>query len=188
MRAIELKTTQLFSLPFILLSLLGSLLFAVSSQLAIPLQPVPITLQTMVVVMYAMFVGPKIGVASVALYLIEGALGMPVFAECKGGMAHLFGMRGGYLFGFIPAAFLAGSVYKYQLQKHLVLLGIVTALSLGIILFCGSTILANYIGWETAIAFGVKPFLFGDMLKWTFIMISIPTGYKAFGDWIKKIG
>ena len=83
------------------LVVLGSLLLAVSAQFKIPLYPVPVTGQTLVVLLIGMTYGPRLGGITMAAYLFEGAVGLPVFAGGAAGMAVLFGPTGGYLFGFL---------------------------------------------------------------------------------------
>lgn len=86
----------------------GSLLLAVSAQFKIPLYPVPVTGQTLVVLLIGMTYGPRLGGITMAAYLFEGAIGLPVFAGGAAGMAVLFGPTGGYLFGFLLAAVAMG--------------------------------------------------------------------------------
>ena len=90
-----------------LVTFLGTLLLAMSAKIQTPLVPVPVTMQTFVVLLLGMSFGYKIATATVVLYLIEGALGMPVFAK-GGGLIYFQGPTSGYLFGFIIGAFFSG--------------------------------------------------------------------------------
>ena len=90
-----------------LVTFFGTLLLAISAKIQTPLAPVPVTMQTFAVLLLGMSFGYKIATATVVLYLIEGALGMPVFAK-GGGLIYFQGPTSGYLFGFIIAAFFSG--------------------------------------------------------------------------------
>ncbi len=112
----------------ILLALLGTLLLTISAKIKIPFYPVPMTMQTFVVLFLGIALGPKIGLLTVSLYLFEGIFGLPVFAGTpeKGiGFAYFIGPTGGYLVGFLVATYLAGHFkydncfdsHKYKLAK-----------------------------------------------------------------------
>ena len=100
-------------LRFAGLALLGSALLAASAQVALPMWPVPATLQSLVVLLLGGLGGARLGVAAVALYLAEGVLGLPVFAAGAAGPAVLAGPTAGYLLGFLPAAWLAGALTRH---------------------------------------------------------------------------
>lgn len=99
---------------------LGAAITAVGAFIAIPLplSPVPIVLQNFFIVLIALVLGPKMGTASVALYLLTGALGLPVFAGGKGGFAHFFGPTGGYLAGFLLSAWITGTLATIGQRKR----------------------------------------------------------------------
>jgi biotin transport system substrate-specific component len=89
----------------------GSILLAISAKISIPFYPVPLTMQTFMVIGLGLALGPRLGMAAVALYLAQGAAGLPVFAGTpeKGiGLAYMMGPTGGYLLGYLIAAFVAG--------------------------------------------------------------------------------
>ncbi|MBV1797255.1 biotin transporter BioY [Siccirubricoccus sp. G192] len=94
------------------LALLGSAVLAASAQVSLPLWPVPATLQSLAVLLLGALGGARLGMASVAAYLLEGALGLPVFAGGLGGPAVLAGPTAGYLLGFLPAAWIAGQAAR----------------------------------------------------------------------------
>lgn len=98
------------ALRFWAFALLGSVLLAASAQVTVPMWPVPATLQSLAVLLLGAFGGARLGAASVALYLAEGAMGLPVFAGGAGGFVHLTGPTAGFLLGFLPAAWIAGAV------------------------------------------------------------------------------
>ena len=110
------KSQNLRILKYAIIIFLGSILLAVSSKIKVPFYPVPMTMQTFVVVLIGITLGWKLGLATVFAYLFEGAIGLPVFAGTpeKGiGFAYFMGPTGGYLFGFLVAAFVAG-YFKYE--------------------------------------------------------------------------
>jgi biotin transport system substrate-specific component len=88
----------------------ASILIAISAQIAIPLPftPVPLTLQTLVVLAAGVVLGSSRGALAITLYLLEGCAGLPVFSGAASGITHLLGPTGGYLIGFLPAAWLTG--------------------------------------------------------------------------------
>ena len=107
-----------------LLVLAGSVLLWISAKVQVPFWPVPMTLQTLAVLGLAAALGRRLGVAAVVLYLMEGALGLPVFAGTpeKGiGLAYMAGPTGGYLAGFVLAAFIVGTLAERGLTKRLAL-------------------------------------------------------------------
>ena len=143
----------------------GSLLLAVSAQFKIPLYPVPVTGQTLVVLVIGMTFGPRLGGITLAAYLFEGALGLPVFAGGAAGVAVLMGPTAGYLFGFLLAAIAMGYLAERGMGRTVV--STIAAMVIGncVIYLCGALWLANFIGFGQAIAAGVLPFLYGDALK-----------------------
>lgn len=152
------------------LALAGSLVIAVCAQVSVPMLPVPVTLQTFGVLLVAMTLGRRLGVAAVGLYLLEGAAGLPVFAGGVGGAARLVGPTAGYLAGFVLAAALVGWLAdRGWARKFGVALG---AMLVGdaVILFCGATWLALETGAAggdpvAAFAFGFSPFVPGALVK-----------------------
>lgn len=142
------------------LALLGSAALAASAQVALPMWPVPATMQTLVVLLLGALGGARFGVASVALYLAQGAAGLPVFAHGTGGIAVLAGPTAGYLAGFVAAAWLAGFAGRGALRQAAVL----TAAHL-LIFLPGVTWLAGFVGWERAAMAGFMLFLPGTVVK-----------------------
>ena len=143
----------------------GSLLLAASAQFKIPLYPVPVTGQTLVVLLIGMTYGPRLGGITMAAYLFEGALGLPVFAGGAAGAAVLMGPTGGYLFGFLLAGVAMGFLAERGMGRTVV--STIAAMVIGncVIYLCGALWLANFIGFGQALAAGVLPFLYGDALK-----------------------
>ena len=157
----------------------GSLLLAVSAQFKIPLYPVPVTGQTLVVLLIGMTYGPLLGGITVAAYLFEGALGLPVFAGGAAGVAVLMGPTAGYLFGFLLAAIAMGYFAERGMGRTVV--STIAAMVIGncVVYLCGALWLANFIGFGQAIVMGVLPFLYGDALKLVVAAGLMPWAWRA---------
>ena len=153
-------------IKYFLVTFLGTILLAVSAKIKIPFYPVPMTMQTFVVIALGISFGYKIGVATVGLYLIEGILGLPVFSNSpeKGvGLIYFTGPTMGYLIGFLFATFLSGYL---NLNKNIFIIFIKLILSVSIIYILGLFWLGNLIGWEKPIfEIGAKPFLLAEVFK-----------------------
>tara|TARA_B100001250_G_scaffold6036_1_gene5076 strand:+ start:50 stop:601 length:552 start_codon:yes stop_codon:yes gene_type:complete len=149
-----------------LVILCGSILLTISAKIKIPFYPVPMTMQTFVVLFLGISFGYKIGIASVILYLLEGIVGLPVFSNSpeKGiGISYFVGPTMGYLIGFVFASFLSG-YFKYNDNYFLNFLKIL--ISTSIIYLFGVMWLGTLIGWDKPILqFGVYPFLFAELFK-----------------------
>jgi len=149
-----------------LISLFGSILLTISAKIKIPFYPVPMTMQTFVVLFLGISFGYKVGVAAILLYLLEGIVGLPVFSNSpeKGiGIAYFVGPTMGYLIGFVFACFLAG-YFKYNSNYLFNFLKIL--ISTSIIYFFGVIWLGTLIGWDKPILqLGVFPFLLAELLK-----------------------
>ena len=146
--------------------LLGSLALTISAKIKIPFYPVPMTMQTFVVLFLGVSLGYKIGLASVSLYLIEGIVGLPVFSNSpeKGiGLVYFTGPTMGYLIGFLTASYLASKINNND-NFLLVLTKLTVATSTIYIL--GLLWLGTLIGWDKPIfALGAKPFLLAETFK-----------------------
>ena len=144
-----------------------SLVVALSAQVAIPLPftPVPVTLQTLAVLLAGCLLGSGRGALAVIAYIGEGAAGLPVFSGGRGGIVHLLGPTGGYLLGFLAAAYLAGLLAERGALRSWP--GTLLTLVLGnVILYIPGVIwLGAYTGMDKAVSFGLLPFLAGDALK-----------------------
>ena len=149
-----------------LIIIIGSLLLAISAKIKIPFYPVPMTMQTFVVLMLGISLGPKLGVAAVVLYLLEGIVGIPVFSNSpeKGvGLIYFTGPTMGYLIGFIFACFLCG---HFKMNTNLVLVFIKLIISVSVIYLLGILWLGSLIGWDKPIfSLGVKPFILAEFFK-----------------------
>ena len=145
---------------------LGSIALTISAKIKIPFYPVPMTMQTFVVLFLGVSLGYKIGLLSVGLYLFEGILGLPVFSNSpeKGvGFLYFTGPTMGYLIGFLTASFLASKINNLD-SFLLVLTKLIVATSTIYIL--GLLWLGTLIGWDKPIfALGAKPFLLAEIFK-----------------------
>lgn len=148
-----------------LLALLGSAFIAASAQVVVPLWPVPITGQTFAVLVIGMMFGARLGAATVVLYLVEGAVGLPVFHRLASGLPFLMGTTGGYLVGFPFAAGLVGYLAERGWDRSWVRTAAAMIIGNIVIYACGVSWLASLIGIEKAIQLGLTPFLVGDLLK-----------------------
>ena len=151
----------LFTRAGMILGFAGALGLSAHVKFTLPFSPVPVTLQTFVVLLAGVVLGPRAAVAAVASYLAAGLLGAPVFA---GGPSALCGVTAGYLLGFLPAAGVVGWLAQSG-RRDLALLGML--LGMGIIYATGTVWLAAATGWSMrhAAALGVVPFVVGDALK-----------------------
>ena len=147
------------------LVVIGSMLLAASAQFKIPLYPVPVTGQTLVVLLIGMTYGARLGGVTVAAYLFQGAVGLPVFAGGAFGIATLFGVTGGYLFGFLAAAVAMGKLAERGMGRTVTSTVIAMLIGNLVIYLMGATWLGSFIGFEKAVAVGVVPFLYGDVAK-----------------------
>lgn len=145
----------------------ASLLVGLSAQaeIRLPVTPVPVTLQPLAVFLLGAALGSGRGALAMLLYLLEGVAGLPFFAGGAAGPAHLVGPTGGYLLGFVPAAFVIGAGAERGWDRS----PWRTFLAMGagsIVLFaCGLAQLALFVGRERVIAAGLAPFVVGDLLK-----------------------
>ena len=151
---------------------LGSLLLAISAKIKIPFYPVPMTMQTFVVLFLGLSFGYKIGLATVALYLIEGIIGLPVFSnspERGVGLVYFTGPTMGYLIGFLFACFFASFV---KLNDNYFVIFIKLVFSVSIIYILGILWLGSIIGWnKPIIELGIAPFLLAEIFKITLLTL-----------------
>jgi biotin transport system substrate-specific component len=170
MEVVKSENTKI--LKYILVIFLGSILLTISSKIKIPFYPVPMTMQTFVVLFLGMSFGYKIGLATVSLYLIEGIIGLPVFSNSpeKGvGLVYFTGPTMGYLIGFLFATFLAG-YFNFRINIFYAFLKLVVSVSTIYIL--GVFWLGSLIGWDKpVIQLGATPFLLAELFKISILAI-----------------
>ena len=168
------QNSQIQIIKSLLVIFLGSVLLAISAKIKIPFYPVPMTMQTFVVLFLGISFGYKIAIATVSLYLIEGILGLPVFSNSpeRGiGLAYFTGPTMGYLIGFLTACFLA-SYIKVSDNYLIVITKLVVSVSSIYIL--GILWLGTLIGWDKPIfELGVAPFLLAEVFKIALLTILI---------------
>jgi|TARA_Y100000994_G_scaffold241905_1_gene238266 biotin transport system substrate-specific component len=153
-------------IKFLTIIFLGSILLTASAKFKIPFYPVPMTMQTFVVLFFGLAFGYKIGLSIVGLYLIEGILGLPVFSnspERGVGLIYFTGPTMGYLIGFLFAVFLSGYL---DLKKNIFIIFFKLLLSVSVIYILGLIWLGILIGWDKPILeLGAIPFLPAELLK-----------------------
>jgi len=151
---------------------LGTVLLTISAKVKIPFYPVPMTMQTLVVLVLGIAFGWKLGVFTILLYLFEGLIGLPVFSGSpeKGvGIIYFTGPTMGYLIGFLFAGFLAG---YFDYNKNFILNFLKLLISVSIIYILGLLWLGILIGWDKPIfELGAKPFLLAELFKILLITI-----------------
>ena len=168
----------------VFLVVLGSLLLTLSAKIQVPFWPVPMTMQTFAVLTLAMAFGPVLGTATVALYLLEGAFGLPVFAStpAKGiGIAYMVGPTGGYLAGMLAAAAVAGWLAKQGWDRSVARTALTMLLGSVTIYVPGLLWLATLVGLEQAVALGLTPFVLGEGLKIALAAFLLPVAWRLIG-------
>jgi len=164
----------------IFVALMGTLLLTISAKIKIPFYPVPMTMQTFIVLFLGISLGSKIGLLTVSLYLFEGIFGLPVFAGTpeKGiGLVYFTGPTMGYLIGFLVAVYFAGS-FKYDKGPINTFLKLIFSTSF--IYIFGLIWLGILIGWNKPIfKLGAEPFLLAELFKILLLLFLTPTLLKA---------
>jgi len=164
------------------LVVVGTALLAISAKLKIPFYPVPMTMQTLVVLGLGMVYGWKLGFSTVGVYLAAGALGMPVFAGTpeKGiGLAYMMGPTGGYLLGFLVAALVVGYLAEKGWDRRVATTFLAMLIGNIAIYVPGLLWLGSVVGWDKPVlAWGMTPFLVGDLVKIVIAMIVLPGAWK----------
>lgn len=159
----------------------GSLFIALSARVALhlPFSPVPITGQTFAVLLTGALLGSRRGALSLLAYLAEGLAGLPVFSAGRAGLAHLLGPTGGYLLGFVAAAWLTGRLAERGWDRR-PLTAALAMLAGNVALYLpGLAWLAAFVGPAKAPALGLYPFIVGDLLKIALATALLPAGWKV---------
>jgi biotin transport system substrate-specific component len=156
-----------------------SLLTALAAQVVIPIGPVPITGSTFAVLLTGSLLGSRLGAAAMIVYLVEGAIGLPFFYGGHGGLAHLFGPTGGYLFAFPAAAFITGAFAENGWDRRFP--SAVAAMAIGstVILSAGWAWFAIVTNSSPLVAFkvGVMSHIPGDFIKIVLAAATLPGGW-----------
>ena len=178
------SATQMALIPRIIreivLVVTGSILIALAAQFYFPLpfSPVPITGQTFAVLLLAALYGHNRGGLTVLTYLILGIAGRPVFASGTFGIATIIGPTGGYLVGFLPAAYIVGFLSKKGWDRKVWTAATSMIIGNVVIYLAGITWLSRFVGWDNVLQTGLIPFLIGDGAKIVLATLLLPTGWK----------
>ena len=165
------------ALVALLMVLLGTLALAVSAKIQVPFYPVPITMQTYVVLFIGFAFGRRLAAITLLTYLLEGAVGLPVFAT-GAGLAYLVGPTGGYLFGFVVAATLCGWLAEQEWDRSIAKTALAAVLGLAVIFALGLAWLGATIGWDKPLlALGLMPFLPGEAAKLVLLALTMPLAW-----------
>ena len=167
----------------IILAVIGSALLWLSAKIQVPFWPVPMTMQTFVVLTLGMAYGWRLGAATVMLYLVEGAAGLPVFAGTpeKGiGLAYMLGGTGGYLVGFVLAAAVCGYLAERGWDRRVVTTALAMLIGNALIYIPGLVWLGSLFGWDKPIVeWGLTPFILGDLVKLALAAAILPLVWKT---------
>ena len=168
------KFTQSRLIKSLFIILVGTILLAISSKIKIPFYPVPMTMQTLVVLIIGIGFGWKLGIATIALYLFEGIIGLPVFSgtpEKGSGLIYFTGPTMGYLIGFLVTVFFAG---KFDYNKNIFYNFLKLTFATSFIYIFGTLWLGGLIGWDKPIfELGAKPFLLAELFKILLITFTV---------------
>ena len=179
----EIKQSKILRNVFI--ALMGSILLAISSKVKIPFYPVPMTMQTLVILFLGITLGWKLGVATVALYLFEGIIGLPVFSGTpeKGvGIVYFIGPTMVYLIGFLFTVYFAGS---FNFSKNLIMKLLQLLFSISFIYILGVLWLGTLIGWDKPLfQLGIQPFLLAELFKILIVLIGF-SKMKKINQYLK---
>ncbi len=157
-----------------------SLLTGLAAQAAIPLpfSPVPVTGQTFAVLLAGALLGSQRGALSQAVYIAEGLVGMPVFAGGHAGLAWALGPTGGYLAGFVAAAFVTGWLAERGWDRKVLTAGLAMVVGNVVIYACGLAWLLRFVAQERVLMAGMVPFLVGDIVKIALAAVTLPAGWR----------
>lgn len=170
------KENHFFKQAFLMIT--AVIVIAISAQLSIPLQPVPLTFQSTTVILIGMLYGARLGTYAIAAYLLAGLIGLPVYADFSAGIPVFFGPTCGYLISFLPAAFLSGYLAEKGWANTKLKSFVAACLGSCVIFLLGPLMLAQFIGWQKAIAFGITPFILTEPIKLLAISMLIPFIWK----------
>ena len=164
------------------LALAGSALIAVSSKLKVPMVPVPMTMQTFVILVIGMACGWRLGGLTLLLYLAEGAIGLPVFADTpeRGiGLPYMVGTTGGYLLGFLLATLVVGLLAEAGWDRSVPLAAVAMLAGNIVIYLPGLLWLGTVAGWDNPILqWGLTPFILGDLAKLVLAALLLPAAWR----------
>lgn len=154
---------------------------AAQVEIRLPGTPVPITGQTFAVLLTGALLGSRLGSLALIAYLAEGLAGLPVFAGGKGGLAPLMGPTGGYLLGFVVAAYVVGRLAERGWDRRFWTTTLARLAGNVVIYAAGVSWLARFVGPDQALSLGLLPFLPGDLLKLILAGALLPAGWRLIG-------
>lgn len=160
------------------LILAGSLFLTACAQITVWQEPVPVTMQTFGVLVIGAVYGARLGAATVLAYLVEGAIGLPVFAGMMGGPMVLVGPTGGYLVGFLLAAAAVGWLAERGWDRNVVTMAVAMLIGNILLYVPGLAWLTYLFGWDSAIEFGLAPFVWGDLVKLLAAAVLLPVTWQ----------
>jgi len=181
LRPCEKKLAGLYDIALIIG---GSLIIGLCAQVAVwlPFSPVPVTGQTFAALMIGALFGARRGCAAVLLYILEGAAGLPVFASGRAGLAILSGPTGGYLLGFVAAAYITGLLAQKGWDRGVGTTILAMLFGNAIIYTFGMLWLSVWVGINKALLVeGLYPFIIGDISKTALAAVLLPSGWKLLG-------
>jgi biotin transport system substrate-specific component len=156
----------------------GAVLISFLAQLKVPLWPVPVTGQTFGVLLVGAALGSRLGAITALTYIAWGALGLPVFAAGAAGPASLFGPTGGYLLGFVAAAFLVGRLCERGWDRGILTTAAAMLLATALLFVPGLVWLSRFVGWDQVLELGLYPFVVGAFIKITLAALALPIAWK----------
>lgn len=168
------------AVAFWLKTAIGANLIALFAQISVPMYPVPITGQTLALTVVGFALGRKAGTAAVLLYLFEGIIGLPVFANGGAGIGALFGASGGYLIGFVPTAYVLG-YFSDKGVLNSFWKSVAVALLATVITFAfGLAQLSLFVPADKVLEFGLYPFIIGGVIKAVLASLLVIPSHKFF--------
>jgi len=167
----------------VLLVLAGTVFIAVAAQISVPMFPVPMTLQTLAILIVGLSFGSRLGAATLIAYLGEGAMGLPVFANGAGTLAYMTGPTGGFLIGFVGMAWLAGLAVEKGIARGFVGTAVVAVAISALLYIPGLAWPAAVMGKTGAVLwqYWMSPFLAGDALKAVVAALVVTGAWAAMG-------
>ena len=154
------------------------LITALCARIAFWIGPVPITGQTFAVLLAGILLGSRLGALSQVSYLALGAIGLPVFAGGFSGVAYMLGPTGGYLMGFVLAAFVVGLLAERGWDRHFFTAALAMLVGSVVIYASGIAWLSHFLTGKAALEAGLYPFLPGDAIKVVLAAMALPLGWK----------
>jgi len=169
-----------------ILVFVGSLALWVSAKIQISIRPVPITFQTLAILLIGAAYGWRLAAATVLLYLAEGFAGLPVFAGAVAGPAYFSGPTAGFLLGFLLAVIVVGGLAEKGWDRNPATLAAALLIGNITLYIPGLFWLQSFTGWSGVWAAGLLPFLYGDALKLTLAVLLLSAGWEASRRWLGR--